>query len=60
MVSSAAASCIRRHLLLLNFIEASTSAKLNWHIAYQALMAIFYVALSIRLIQLILAFRGGE
>ena len=48
-------------LLLLNFVDGLYKlAKLNWHIAYQALMAIFYVALSIRLIQLILAFRGGE
>jgi hypothetical protein len=48
-------------LLLLNFLDGLYKlARLNWHIAYQALMAIFYVALSIRLIQLILAFRGGE
>ena len=48
-------------LLLLNFVDGlSKLTKLNWHIAYQTLMAIFYVALSIRLIQLILAFRGGE
>jgi hypothetical protein len=48
-------------LLLLNFVDGLYKlSKLNWHIAYQTLMAILYVALSIRLIQLILAFRGGE
>ena len=48
-------------LLLLNFVDGLYKlAKLNWHIAYQALMAILYIALSVRLIQLILAFRGGE
>ena len=48
-------------LLLLNFVDGLYNlAKLNWHIAYQILMAIFYIALSVRLIQLILAFRGGE
>ena len=46
-------------LLLLNFIDGLYKlAKLNWHIAYQILMTFFYVALSVRLIQLILAFRG--
>ena len=48
-------------LLVLNFVDGLYKlAKLNWHIAYQTLMAVLYVALSIRLIQLILAFRGGE
>ena len=48
-------------LLLLNFVDGLYKlAKLNWHIAYQTAMAVLYVALSIRLIQLILAFRGGE
>jgi hypothetical protein len=46
-------------LLLLNFLDGLYKlAKLNWHIAYQIVMTIFYVALSVRLIQLILAFRG--
>jgi hypothetical protein len=44
-------------LLLLNFLDG-LFAKLNWHVAYQIVMTIFYVALSVRLIQLILAFRG--
>jgi hypothetical protein len=48
-------------LLLLNFVDGLYKlARLNWHIAYQTLMAILYIALSVRLIQLILAFRGGE
>ena len=46
-------------LLLLNFLDGLYKlAKLNWHIAYQIVMTIVYVALSVRLIQLILAFRG--
>ena len=46
-------------LLLLNFLDGLYKlAKLNWHIAYQIVMTIFYIALSVRLIQLILAFRG--
>jgi hypothetical protein len=46
-------------LLVLNFLDGLYKlAKLNWHIAYQILMTIFYVALSVRLVQLILAFRG--
>jgi hypothetical protein len=46
-------------LLLLNFVDGLYKlAKLNWHVAYQILMTIFYFALSVRLIQLILAFRG--
>jgi hypothetical protein len=48
-------------LLLLNFLDGLYKlARLNWHVAYQILMTILYVALSVRLIQLILAFRGGE
>ncbi len=48
-------------LLLLNFVDGLYKlARLNWHIAYQIVMTILYVALSVRLIQLILAFRGGE
>lgn len=46
-------------LLVLNFIDGLYKlAKLNWHIAYQILMTILYIALSVRMIQLILAFRG--
>jgi hypothetical protein len=33
-------------------------AKLDWHAAYQVAMSICYIVLSVRLIQLILAFRG--
>jgi hypothetical protein len=48
-------------LLLLNFIDGLYKlARLNWHVAYQVLMSIFYIALSVRLIQLILAFRVSE
>jgi hypothetical protein len=48
-------------LLLLNFLDGLYKlARLNWHIAYQIAMTILYIALSVRLIQLILAFRGGE
>jgi hypothetical protein len=48
-------------LLLLNFLDGLYKlARLNWHIAYQIVMTILYIALSVRLIQLILAFRGGE
>jgi hypothetical protein len=48
-------------LLLLNVLDGLYKlAKLNWHIAYQILMTLFYFALSVRLIQLILAFRGGD
>jgi hypothetical protein len=48
-------------LLLRNFLDGLYKlAKLNWHVAYQILMTVFYVALSVRLVQLILAFRGGE
>jgi hypothetical protein len=46
-------------LLLLNFLDGFYKlSKLNWHVAYQILMSFFYLALSVRLIQLILAFRG--
>lgn len=48
-------------LLLLNFLDGLYKlARLNWHIAYQIVMTILYIALSVRLVQLILAFRGGE
>jgi hypothetical protein len=46
-------------LLILNFIDGfSKLAKLSWHVAYQIAMSLCYVILSIRMIQLILAFRG--
>jgi hypothetical protein len=46
-------------LLVLNFLDGLYKlAKLEWHIAYQLFMTFCYVALSVRLIQLILAFRG--
>ena len=46
-------------LLVLNFLDGFYKlAKLNWHTAYQIVMTFCYFALSIRLIQLILAFRG--
>lgn len=46
-------------LLVLNFLDGLYKlAKLEWHVAYQIVMTLFYVALSVRLIQLILAFRG--
>src|SRR3954468_18862097 len=46
-------------ILLLNFIDGLYKlARVNWHVAWQIVMSLFYVALSVRLIQLILAFRG--
>ena len=46
-------------LLVLNFLDGLYKlARLNWHLAYQVVMTLCYVALSVRLIQLILAFRG--
>jgi hypothetical protein len=46
-------------LLVLNFLDGFYKlAKLDWHFAYQVIMSICYIALSVRLIQLILAFRG--
>src|SRR3954471_5274728 len=48
-------------LLLLNFLDGLYKlARLNWHVAYQILMTVLYFSLSVRLVQLILAFRGGE
>jgi hypothetical protein len=48
-------------LLVLNFLDGLYKlARLDWHAAYQIVMALCYIALSARLIQLILAFRGGE
>jgi hypothetical protein len=46
-------------LLVLNFLDGFYKlAKLDWHAAYQIVMSICYLVLSVRLIQLILAFRG--
>ncbi len=46
-------------LLLLNFLDGLYKlSRLNWHAAYQIAMSLCYVILSVRLIQLILAFRG--
>ena len=46
-------------ILLLNFIDGLYKlAKVNWHAAWQIVMSLVYIALSVRLIQLILAFRG--
>src|SRR5438552_17615865 len=46
-------------LLVLNFLDGLYKlAKLDRHAAYQIAMSICYVILSVRLIQLILAFRG--
>src|SRR5947209_16907953 len=46
-------------LLVLNFLDGLYKlAKLDWHAAYQIVMSLCYVALSVRLVQLILAFRG--
>ena len=46
-------------ILLLNFIDGLYKlGKVNWHVAWQILMSVFYIALSVRMIQLILAFRG--
>ena len=46
-------------LLILNFLDGFYKlAKLDWHAAYQVVMTFCYFALSVRLIQLILAFRG--
>ena len=45
-------------LLVLNFMDGLYKlSKLRWHVAYQILMTFCYVALSVRLVQLILAFR---
>src|SRR6266536_3558822 len=50
---------VRRHPPALNFLDGFYKlAKLNWHAAYQIVMSLCYVTLSVRLIQLILAFRG--
>ncbi|HXI05374.1 MAG: hypothetical protein ACRC1G_07845 [Bradyrhizobium sp.] len=47
-------------ILALNFIDGLYKlAKVNRHLAWQVAMSLVYVAVSVRLIQLILAFRGG-
>src|SRR6266849_4927787 len=46
-------------LLVLNFLDGFYKlARLEWHAAYQIVMSFCYIVLSVRLIQLILAFRG--
>lgn len=46
-------------LLILNFLDGLYKlTKQQWHIAYQVVITLCYIALSVRLIQLILAFRG--
>src|SRR2546423_9467070 len=46
-------------LLVLNFLDGLHKlAKLDWHVVYQVAMSLCYIALSVRLIQLILAFRA--
>ncbi len=46
-------------LLFLNFLDGLYKlSKLDWHAAYQIVMSFCYITLSVRLIQLILAFRG--
>jgi hypothetical protein len=46
-------------LLVLNFLDGLYKlAKLEWYAAYQIAMSLCYIVLSVRLIQLILAFRG--
>jgi hypothetical protein len=46
-------------LLVLNFLDGLYKlARLDWHVAYQIVMTFCYIALSVRLIQLILAFRA--
>jgi hypothetical protein len=48
-------------MLALNFIDGLYKlAKVNRHLAWQLVMSFFYIAVSVRLIQLILAFRGGD
>src|ERR1700737_3616674 len=47
-------------LLALNFVDGlSKLARLQWHAAYQIAMSVCYFVLSVRLVQLILAFRSG-
>jgi hypothetical protein len=47
------------YLLVLNFLDGFYKlSKRNWNPAYQIAMSLFYFILSVRLIQLILAFRA--
>jgi hypothetical protein len=46
-------------LLILNFFDGLYKlAKVSWHVGYQVIMSICYLILSVRLIELILAFRS--
>jgi hypothetical protein len=46
-------------LLVLNFLDGFYKlAKLDWHTAYRIALSLCYIALSVRLIQLIPGFRG--
>src|SRR5436305_15153590 len=46
-------------LLLLNFLDGLYKlARLDWHVAYQLVMSLCYIAPSVRLIQVIRACRG--
>ncbi len=48
-------------LLVLNFLDGFYKlSKAHWHVALQIVMTVCYFALSVRLVQLILAFRGGD
>lgn len=48
-------------LLVLNFLDGLYRlSKSQWHVVLQVIMTVCYVALSVRLVQLILAFRGGD
>jgi hypothetical protein len=46
-------------LLVLNFLDGLYKlTRQQWHVAYQIVITLGYIVLSVRLIQLILAFRG--
>jgi hypothetical protein len=46
-------------LLILNFLDGFYKlSKLDWHAWYQTVMSICYIVLSVRLVQLIMAFRS--
>jgi hypothetical protein len=46
-------------LLVLNLVDGfSKLARLKWHAVYQIALSLSYFVLSVRLVQLILAFRG--
>ena len=44
--------------MIIGTLIVSAGPKVNWHTAYQIAMTICYVAPSVRLVQLILAFCG--